>query len=619
MTATDTAVPLALRRARRWVCWRFLEGRKPPVTADGYPLKNWVEPAGWMTYEDAVAAFASSNAVDGVGFVLGGGVGGLDLDDCRDPATGLLDPKAVAVLDLHPGAYAEVSPSGKGVKVFGLADGWLEVNFRSGAAELKTSLAYFCVTGNALPGRTSLEPLAIDAVLSALGASKTDRNRPRAGDAVGLVPQGRQDDWLTARAAAYAAKGRTEAEIVDLLRVDIKYHVVLDGPDWTDAELERKAETAVQKFGKPAPAEPALPKAAPSLRAFLAEQRSKPAPSWLVDELVADEGVHVWTGRPRSMKSLTAQHVVLDLAEGRDRALNCPRFGIRKPVGILWLAEEDSARMTAARFGLMLKARDVREGEETENLRMVVRPGWNLETAEGQAAILETIRATETETPAPLSVLVIDPLRTSLPSIDGGPQDAARGRAFLLQLTRETPIKVILAPHHDVKPARDGQDSRNRAERSSGGVTFSMADLLVSFERVNSREAMAHPVSYKVSGDPEPFRIHWESDTPEGEPFRGRLAAYASTADAETGDLERAIAFLRKHPWSTAEEVEQGASIRKGSLAPVLKTARMNGVLNSVSGATAKALGRSPKATLYAVGGTELPPGTLPPSPGEDL
>src|SRR5690606_23560882 len=43
---------------------------------------------------------------------------GIDLDGCRDPETGDLEPWAAAVYSRFSGTYAEVSPSGTGIKIF---------------------------------------------------------------------------------------------------------------------------------------------------------------------------------------------------------------------------------------------------------------------------------------------------------------------------------------------------------------------------------------------------------------------------------------------------------------------------------------------------------------------
>ena len=293
-------------------------------------------------------------------------------------------------------------------------------------------------------------------------------------------------------------------------------------PDAPDAEREPVADSATRSVAE-------------SLQTFMARVRTMPEPGWSVRDLIPDEGgASAWP--PRAMKSLTAEDVMLSLALGEKHALNNPRFGIQAPIGVMWVGEEDPERLDAFRFGLMLKARGILPGNEPDAFRLVVRPGWDLENPAGQADLLTTIRDTSAAMTTPLRVLVIDPARASLPSIDGGPKDAAKARAFLLTILRETSIRVILLPHHDTKPARDGKDDRSRAERASGGVnSFSMGDCMVSFERLSDRECMAVPTSYKAGSDPQPFKVRFESETPSGQGFRGFLRAVAETADEDAG------------------------------------------------------------------------------------
>lgn len=347
------------------------------------------------------------------------------------------------------------------------------------------------------------------------------------------------------------------------------------------------------------PHAPHTPAVAESLGAFMARVRELPAPDWFVHELIPDEGVVVWHGRPRSMKTLTALDVMLSLALGESCALRNPRFRIQGAVGLLWLGEEDSARLDAFRFDLMLKARGILPGQEPETFRLVVRPGWDLETPAGQAELLTTIRDTSSAMAAPLRVLVIDPVRASMPSIDGGPKDAARARAFLLTIVRETTIRVIVLPHHDLKPQRDGKDERSRAERASGGVTFSMGDCMVNFERLNDREALAVPTSYKLGADPKPFRVRFESETPAGEHFRGYVRAVAETTDEAIDARARVLAWVSEHPWSSTSEIDKGTHLRTGESARHLAELEAAGLLVSITGADAQGRGRSRNAVLW--------------------
>lgn len=229
----------------------------------------------------------------------------------------------------------------------------------------------------------------------------------------------------------------------------------------------------------------------------------------------------------------------------------------------------------------------------------MVRPGWDLESSAGQAELLATINDTSAAMDEPLRVLVIDPVRASMPSIDGGPKDAARARAFLLTILRETTISVIVLPHHDLKPARDGKDDRSRAERASGGVTFSMGDCMLNFERLSDRECLATPTAYKLGADPSPFRVRFESGTPSGEGFKSFTWATAETAEPDADARARVLAFVQENPWTPTREVDRGAGLRAGESSRYLAQLEAAGLLTHVTGADAKARGRAYNAVLW--------------------
>lgn len=104
-------LPAALTSKGRWV--RHVGKR--PVTVTGAPA-SVTDPATWASYRAAKA----SSVGDGLGFVLGDGIACLDLDNCLDERG---RPNALArdVLARVPGAYVEVSPSGKGLHIWGFA------------------------------------------------------------------------------------------------------------------------------------------------------------------------------------------------------------------------------------------------------------------------------------------------------------------------------------------------------------------------------------------------------------------------------------------------------------------------------------------------------------------
>jgi primase-polymerase (primpol)-like protein len=119
--------PLCLRD--QWVIWKWQlaengKWTKPPYCADSpnrFAANN--NPQTWATYHSAVTAFLAGCA-DGVGFALTNtNVGAIDLDHCRNPETGAIDAWSQAILDRVPTAYREITVSGEGLRIIGVAKG----------------------------------------------------------------------------------------------------------------------------------------------------------------------------------------------------------------------------------------------------------------------------------------------------------------------------------------------------------------------------------------------------------------------------------------------------------------------------------------------------------------
>src|SRR5688500_11428786 len=88
------AVAQLAERGARFVLWRNVPDRDKPGKLRKLPLQITGKAAAstrretWAGFGEAVAA-ATRRQVDGIGFVFNGdGIGGVDLDGCRDPETG---------------------------------------------------------------------------------------------------------------------------------------------------------------------------------------------------------------------------------------------------------------------------------------------------------------------------------------------------------------------------------------------------------------------------------------------------------------------------------------------------------------------------------------------------
>jgi AAA domain-containing protein/primase-like protein len=189
-----------------WLCWRwFWNGQKwtkPPYRADDperYASTN--NPETWCSHEQAVEQVRAGNA-DGIGFALKGrNIGGVDLDHCRDPATGQIELWADDYVRRAPGAYVEATVSGTGLRILGTSE--LESfapkfklnNGNSAAIELfSNSHHYLTLSCNQIGDCTELPPIGetMTSIAAELGGQQNGLDFdavPRVDDAPQLAAE----------------------------------------------------------------------------------------------------------------------------------------------------------------------------------------------------------------------------------------------------------------------------------------------------------------------------------------------------------------------------------------------------------------------------------------------
>ena len=241
-----TAAPLtlvALAVAPVWVGWKTQtrDGRAvkipfDPISGRRAELDN---PATWAPRNDAEFwAIREQGAGVGIMFteVEGASLAGIDLDTCRDPDTGEVDAFAQEVVDRF-NSYAEVSPSGRGLKVFFLiasadkagADaifgGQSGKQFKRGggdhppAIEIYRGRRYFAVTDDSI-GREDLRVVS----LADLQWLIAEAGPKFAGEKGGQSKPNGKDESRSARAfragAALKAGGASYVEMREALLAD---------------------------------------------------------------------------------------------------------------------------------------------------------------------------------------------------------------------------------------------------------------------------------------------------------------------------------------------------------------------------------------------------------------
>lgn len=153
-------IPSELKSKPRWLVWRLEKSvkkdgsvvwKKVPYRPNGR-LAQVTNPKHWCSYDEAIDAYLC-DGFDGIGIAFDGSddVHGIDLDDCV--VDGQLNDLATSFLDRVDG-YAEISPSGTGVKIFTCSN--LNINGKKGNIEVYKEGRYFTVTGHQLNGHGQL-------------------------------------------------------------------------------------------------------------------------------------------------------------------------------------------------------------------------------------------------------------------------------------------------------------------------------------------------------------------------------------------------------------------------------------------------------------------------------
>lgn len=156
LDAIPDNIPAELTERPQWVVWlpeERADGRIDKVPHNprtGYPASH-SNPRHWGTFAEAVAAYQCDTRWAGIGYVFHAEdpYAGVDLDGCRYPDTGELEPWAEDIVR-RLATYTEASPSGTGVKA--IVRGRLEGSGRkSKRVEVYDRERFFTLTGHRLP------------------------------------------------------------------------------------------------------------------------------------------------------------------------------------------------------------------------------------------------------------------------------------------------------------------------------------------------------------------------------------------------------------------------------------------------------------------------------------
>lgn len=166
------AILAELTALPQWLLWKLEDrgGEKPtkvPYQTNGQ-MASSTESDTWTTFDRVVQTLMASKTYDGFGFAITAPYCGIDLDHCRDKATGAIEAWALDIIE-RLDSYTEQSPSGTGVHIW--VRGRLPLGRRrKGRVEMYDSARYFTVSARPIDGtRSTIEDR--QAELEALHAS----------------------------------------------------------------------------------------------------------------------------------------------------------------------------------------------------------------------------------------------------------------------------------------------------------------------------------------------------------------------------------------------------------------------------------------------------------------
>ncbi len=354
---------------------------------------------------------------------------------------------------------------------------------------------------------------------------------------------------------------------------------------------------------------------------FAARVSLQPALTWYASQLVPSEGVFLFHGRPRSMKSLNLLGLAFDLAYGRP-LWGAERFAVSRPIRVLYLTGEDPERLVLDRLERIQRGVKL---PFPPNLQLLVRRGISLDDTHDRTALLSMIEREGIE------VAILEPMRSLTSAAESTATEFKPIGDWLRHLQHTTTCKTLGLGAHWRKPSK--AQAGGRSESLSGGSLFSFSDCLIAVQKVSWNESVCIPEDYKLGSDPPGFLLRWNTQAesgPSGEPLFGEsISPEVVDFDAATArgvDAFRLLDWLKSNPWHTADEIAAGAGLLKTQLGDprsiysVLQDLLRQGAVRLAQKEGAKQLGRSSRAKLYALPDAPLvAPSNSPQPHGESL
>jgi hypothetical protein len=530
-------LPAELADGPRWVAWRELvrDGKVTKVPTDPRTGQNasTTDPTTWGTLEQAAAYHLRTHNSSGVGRVFSAedGLAGIDLDGCADEH-GVLEPWARAILDLFPDAYAERSPSGRGLKLWvrGRISDARKIDEYAGAGtavELYGIKRYFTVTGDVLgtaPRRLPDHQATLDGLLADLAiVARTKRGtaaekfaRLWIGDASDY--DGDESKADLALCSLLARRTTDRLQLDRLFRLSGLMREKWSRDDYRDRTIAKALEQDTEhhapgdeQTGPDPGAEPAseVPPIA-FLDLVAIRERGIPPVPWIVDGWLAEQDIAQVSGDGGIGKSTTVAALAAGVATGGTWC----GLPVLRTGKVLVIDEEQSEREVSRLY--------LRLGAPHHNLLVASQQGVNLTSKEGLDRLEHALAEHR-----PLLV-VFDSVQQVFTNVDANNAgEVARVYRELFRLRRLYGTTFVLIGHLR-KPPTQGQVSKLHLVH--GSVAFSTqpstvwvatqpaAGLLdLTQEKRRDSEKTSLRVRYQTEGPDAPIVLTGEGQVEEQE------------------------------------------------------------------------------------------------------
>jgi hypothetical protein len=601
-----------LRARAQWVIWRLTwqQGRwsKAPFRCDDpdrYASSS--NPITWSSYEAAVAA---AGAGDGVSYVLTreDPFAAVDIDHVRDPITGTIEIWAQRLLDQASRSYAEVSPSGTGLRIWGTASGEAlhrHFSFGDTALELfRRTSKVLTVTGLQLGTNQTLAN--IDALLDRAvlwGQQRQHKlNKAKPGHKLNagtmaqysidelerIVQEGAPDGanrsdtfhgivghflgcgWSIQRIIEhleqfpdgignrYIAEGRLAREVKRSAAAFAANDEQQEDAPWSNgwqaegkpaAEPEPEDPESEEPTAEPEGSEPE--EAEPELPPMYAHGDPDPRPikAWIIKGLMQAQGHGLLSGQWGTYKSFIALELAGALMTGQ------PFIGrmIKRQCGVLFFAAEGQHEM---RVRLEAMVREKCGGMVRapfrwfEDVPVLLQPdGLSLLVAMGKKAATSL----QQEFELPLGLLIIDTIAASAGYTGLGAENDTSINQRLMNVLKLAALQLdcfVLGVDHFGKDIGAGTRGAS-AKESSGDLVLSLLGNRELSGRVLNTRLVIRKCRGGRSGEEHPFSVR-EVELPEpdedGDPV--------TTLVIEWGAHEQKPATPIRDPWEESRQAQ---------------------------------------------------------------